>query len=365
MKMEEVNGIDRDRRVYPPQGRGGYTVVFMLMSKRSRLWCELAYEETGKACRNILRYRLKAKAGESLFLLFDSDKEAIADHFAREASTFGLRVDCLRFPTLEKGSEVPSWLKAEVRDAVSGGILVVLMSPTMLRSVGFRELGALIGFPFETSTRPGARVFSDWVLPKESFARIYGIDWLETAWYRDELLGRLKAVRELRVTTEAGTDISLKPRHWIGAPSAESFGSVSEIFTAPVEESVNGTVVYDASLYWGKPHRPITIQLKRGRITEVEGSEDDEQFKMFMGDTQRDEGASIIAELGLGLNPGADPFGHIMEAERARSTCHFDLGDNLNFGGANRSTHHGGGVCYQPTLLGDGRLILERGFLVS
>ncbi|MEM3045828.1 MAG: aminopeptidase [Candidatus Bathyarchaeia archaeon] len=324
----------------------------------------MADERTKEACRNILHYELKAQAGESLLVIFDSEKERIADGFMQEASALGLNVRSLRFPLLERGAVLPTSVEAEARGALGRNPLVILMSVAMLRSAGMKRWVELIGSP---SKPLAGRLFSDWVLPGESFTRVYSIDWLETARYRDELLRRLNAVKELRITTEPGTDIALKPRHWIGAPSAESFGSISEIFTAPVEESVNGTVIYDASLYWGKPRRPITVQLKRGRITEVEveGCEDDEQFRMFMTDTRRDEGASVIAELGLGLNPGADPFGHVMEAERARSTCHFDLGDNVSFGGANRSAHHGGGVCYQPTLLGDGRLILERGFLAS
>ncbi len=52
------------------------------------------------------------------------------------------------------------------------------------------------------------------------------------------------------------------------------------------------------------------------------------------------EGADVIAELGIGLNPAVKPRGHVMLDEKAAHTAHVAIGKNTgSYGGRQRRRH--------------------------
>ena len=70
---------------------------------------------------------------------------------------------------------------------------------------------------------------------------------------------------------------------------------------------------------------------------------------------------SVLAEFGIGINPGARVDADVMESEQARGTCHFGFGHNVGFGGQNRSEVHVDLVVLQPTIEVNGKILCEAG----
>jgi leucyl aminopeptidase (aminopeptidase T) len=231
------------------------------------------------------------------------------------------------------------------------------MSHTMLTTAGFI---ATLGRP-DQAPPTAARLFCDWTMPVASLVRLHSADPEEINRYRVALRCALRTGGTIHVTTARGTDLTLQAREWVASALDDG-----EIYTAPVEGSAHGTIVYDASLFWGRPACPLRVDLMASRITAITplGGEC-VQLDAFRANAVTDAGAPFLAELGLGLNPAADPFGHGMEAEQARCTCHLDLGNALPFGGTNASRVHYGGVVWQPTLTVNGRGVLVKGELVG
>jgi len=64
-----------------------------------------------------------------------------------------------------------------------------------------------------------------------------------------------------------------------------------------------------------------------------------------------DDQASMVGELGIGLNPKARLTGNLLEDEKAGETAHIAFGNNEDMsGGKNTSTTHRDFLFYKPTI---------------
>ncbi|MBW2736948.1 MAG: aminopeptidase, partial [Deltaproteobacteria bacterium] len=74
-----------------------------------------------------------------------------------------------------------------------------------------------------------------------------------------------------------------------------------EVFTAPVRDSINGTISYNTpSLYQGTVYTGIELTFEAGRIVRATCDGDDEKLNEIF-DT--DEGARSVGEFAIGVNP--------------------------------------------------------------
>jgi hypothetical protein len=304
-------------------------------------------------CQNIL-LKMGCSKHDNATIIFDEDKRDLAQVLYEQALANGANPYMIQVPQPSEG-QYASCFSEFLSKVVSSEFAILLLSPFMLRAKGIMDV---IGRPDQGIKKSSPRFFCDWALPMDSFVRVYSAKPVEVECYRNSLLKEVGENALVRVITDLGTDIVLLTRNWIS--------SGGEIFTSPVESSANGTIVFDSSMYWGKPECPIKVTIENGTIkgTKCLGGES-EQYRLFLEDSKRDQGASVLAELGIGINPNADPYGHGMEAELARGTCHFDFGNNIPFGGKNHSSIHYGGTVWQPRMFVDGRLVLAGGRIMS
>ena len=75
------------------------------------------------------------------------------------------------------------------------------------------------------------------------------------------------------------------------------------------------------------------------------------------------ENCRVIAELGIGTNPKARLTGNLMTDEKVMGTIHVAIGDNASpsYGGVNPAPIHIDGVVGKPTLVVDGKTLIEDG----
>lgn len=135
-----------------------------------------------------------------------------------------------------------------------------------------------------------------------------------------------------------------------------------EIYTAPVKDSVNGTITYNVdSPYNGNIYRNVSLTFKDGKIIDAKCDGNNESLNEIF-DT--DEGARYVGEFSLGLNPKImHPMGDILYDEKIIGSIHFTPGSAYEdaFNGNESSVHwdlvliqreeYGGGDIYFDDVL--------------
>jgi len=187
------------------------------------------------------------------------------------------------------------------------------------------------------------------------------------------LISGFVGAAKVHITTKAGTDLrlDLTGRDFIHDLKATvEVGAnlpCGEVYCAPVETGADGVLVVDGCFgSHGTVSSPVTITVDSGKAVDVTG-DDQDLVGIINGLMDTDTGSRTIAELGIGLNPGARMTPRMLEAEKANRTAHIAFGSNEGFpGGVSHSTMHMDYLITRPTIevfLPDGgsRLVMEDG----
>jgi leucyl aminopeptidase (aminopeptidase T) len=104
----------------------------------------------------------------------------------------------------------------------------------------------------------------------------------------------------------------------------------SQISIAPIEDSINGTFLVNGSIFppIGKIDQPVKITMTDGKITDVDGGTNGNQWAGYLKDLD-DPKMYQVAHFSLGLNPAAHLSGNIFEDERIRSCVVFGFGSQM------------------------------------
>jgi aminopeptidase len=118
-----------------------------------------------------------------------------------------------------------------------------------------------------------------------------------------------------------------------------------EIFTGPVEESVEGHVFFAyPAVYHGREVSGVRLWFEKGKVVKA-SAEKNEDFLLSMLDT--DEGARYVGEFAIGTNQGITRFTrHALFDEKISGTFHMAVGAGLaESGSKNKSAIHWDMVC--------------------
>ncbi len=167
-----------------------------------------------------------------------------------------------------------------------------------------------------------------------------------------ELLARSK---ELKMVGN-GTDISfsIEGQNWIPCAGDVNIPD-GEIFSAPLLESVNGTISYAPSVYDGKPFEYVKLVVKDGVVTDFDSSNNAGLEEIL----STDEGARRFGEFSFGTNPYIDqPMYDILFDEKIWGSNHLTLGKCYDIApNGNNSAVHWDLVCIGADVYLDGELI--------
>ncbi|MDL2235873.1 aminopeptidase [Christensenellaceae bacterium OttesenSCG-928-L17] len=131
-----------------------------------------------------------------------------------------------------------------------------------------------------------------------------------------------------------------------------------EIYTAPIRDSVNGTIHYNTpSLHSGFTYTDIVLTFKDGKIIDAQCN-DIERINHVLN---ADEGARYIGEFALGVNPYINhPMKDTLFDEKIAGSFHFTPGSSYDdaFNG-NKSSLHWDLVCIQTPEYGGGEIYFD------
>jgi leucyl aminopeptidase (aminopeptidase T) len=182
------------------------------------------------------------------------------------------------------------------------------------------------------------------------------------------IIARLwEETNECRVTSHQGTDVTFKlaPRKSIiGDGALTEDGEVdfypgAQVSIAPVEESITGTIVIDASdSVQGVVSSPYSFTMVNGIIAEVKGGKEADIMRNWL-ETRNDDVIYKLCHFSIGLNTQAGISGNMMEDERKLSAIDFGFGyQDPSFGGTvGLSPYHMDIMLVGPDVYLDGKLM--------
>ena len=188
----------------------------------------------------------------------------------------------------------------------------------------------------------------------------------------------MQAMKELMESTDSvhikgeGTDLRFSIK---GMPAIGCGGQFNipdgEIFTAPVRDSVEGYITYNApTVYRGVSFDSVRLEFEKGKIVKAMSPSNGKKLGEILSS---DEGARYIGEFAMGFNPYINaPMRDILFDEKIAGSFHFTPGqayDEADNG--NRSRIHWDLVCIQTPEYGggeiyfDGRLVRKDGKFIG
>lgn len=156
-----------------------------------------------------------------------------------------------------------------------------------------------------------------------------------------------------------GTDLTFSIKDIPAIPCAGNMNIPDgEVFTAPVRNSINGTLSYNApSVYQGFVYENIKLTFKDGKIIEAMANDSERINKVF----DQDEGARYIGEFAIGVNPYiTKPMKDILFDEKIMGSFHFTPGNCYDEApNGNVSAVHWDLVCIQTKENGGGEMYFD------
>lgn len=188
--------------------------------------------------------------------------------------------------------------------------------------------------------------------------------WQDLGKHQAGLVDFMSKVQTIRIEAE-GTDLTLSVagRTWINSDGRRNMPS-GEIFTGPVEESVNGRLRCGFPVCRsGREVIGIELEFRDGKVVNARAEEGEEYLKAML---DIDPGARRLGEFGIGLNAGINRFtGSILYDEKIGGTVHLALGQSYpETGGTNASALHWDLIVdtrQSGRITADGQVVMENG----
>ncbi|MBD3403024.1 aminopeptidase [candidate division GN15 bacterium] len=198
---------------------------------------------------------------------------------------------------------------------------------------------------------------------QESFENFYYdvccADYAKMSKAQDKLFALMEATDKVRIKAP-GTDLTFSIKD---IPCVKCDGKRNipdgEVYTAPVRDSVNGTITYNCpSLYQGTLYNDISFTFDNGKIVKATCSGDDTKLNKIL-DT--DEGARYVGEFAIGVNPFIlHPMRDTLFDEKIAGSFHFTPGQCYDEApNGNQSSIHWDLVLIQRPDYGGGEIYFD------
>jgi aminopeptidase len=164
-------------------------------------------------------------------------------------------------------------------------------------------------------------------------------EWKKISRSQQKICDSLEQKDEIRIVGE-DTDLRLgtKGRKWVNC-SGERNMPDGEVFTSPIEDSVNGKIRFTfPGIYMGREVEDISLTFKNGKIVKASAAKGEDLLKEIV----KIKGADRIGEAAIGTNYGINRFTkNMLFDEKIGGTVHIALGKGYpESGSLNNSAIH-------------------------
>lgn len=332
--------------------------------------------ELGKTAHVVINKLCKVKPRESVLITIDGPEEfRVAEEIAKAAEAADAKVMVAWHSTPPGYGKIgdpylPDPLKAAIPNT---DVWIELNNQWLLYST-----------PWDDAIKPTiegkgrVRYLFLGGLSVDQIVRCVGrVDIDTQARFQHMLVDMTQKGRKMRITTPAGTDLSFE-NHPNRPVMSELFADtpgphflLGQIGWAPIEESINGTMVFDGSYSGGGEadlgvlKTPIKVTVRNGKAVEFTGGREAEAVKKSL-EKLNDPNMYYAAHVCYGFNPGARLSGLCTEDERVWGSTEWGFGHQ---GPALRgrgiiAISHADGICLNSSVWIDGQKIMDTGKLV-
>jgi aminopeptidase len=191
--------------------------------------------------------------------------------------------------------------------------------------------------------------------------------WRQVSREQARLIDWLAGKREVHITgPDTDLRLSIAGRTFINADGQRNFPD-GEIFTGPVEDSVEGTIRFSFPLIiQGREVEDVRLWFEGGKVTRLTAGKHQDFLERML---EVDEGARRLGEFAFGTNDGIDRFTrNILFDEKIGGTIHLALGAGYpDTGSQNQSAIHFDMICdlrQGGTVTVDGETFMRDGHYV-
>lgn len=193
---------------------------------------------------------------------------------------------------------------------------------------------------------------------EDFYYNVCTLDYSKMSRAMDSLVEYMDKTDKVRIVGP-GTDLSFSIKDIKAIKCAGNMNIPDgEVYTAPVRESVNGTITYNSeSIQNGFLFSNVSLKFENGKIVEATANDTEKVNEVF----DIDEGARYVGEFAIGVNPYIlSPMQDILFDEKIAGSIHFTPGnayDDADNG--NRSTLHWDLVLIQRAEYGGGEIYFD------
>lgn len=287
---------------------------------------------------------MNVSPGETVLVITDRKRRKIGRAIEAAASTITDTVYA-EIPTDERhGTEPPAPVAAAMK---TSDVVFVPTTRSLTHTRARRE-----------ACEAGARVATMPSITEQIMNGAMRADFRDVQRRADRLHDRLKGNDRVRITADAGTDLTIRIGNQTWArdtgichdPGCYTNLPAGELYVAPT--TGDGTLVVDGSMSGlGILDEPVEIQFEDGKATSI-SNPTLRNLVEDAGDCGRN-----LAELGIGINPAATLIGTVLQDEKVMGTVHIAIGDNAGFGGDVECDLHLDGIVKNPTIRVNGERI--------
>lgn len=344
--------------------------------------------------RQLVRYSTSLKKGEKLLIDLYDAPEAIGLALIREARTKGavpiLRInqsrltrEMLKGATDDQYSVIAKGLMAEMKGvdayiAVRGSYNIAETAdvPAKRMATAMKHLRPVL----DRRVKKTKWCVLRWPTPSMAQQAGMSTEAFEDFYFKvclvdyKSLLPAANALKRLMDKTKLveikgpGTDLrfSIKDIPAVACAGTHNIPD-GEVFTAPVKDSIEGVLSYNApTIYQGIPFDSVKLTFKNGKIVKAESPGKNKEINKIL---DSDDGSRFIGEFALGYNVEIrEPMRDILFDEKIGGSFHFTPGQAYEEAdNGNRSQVHWDMVCIQRKDYGggeiwfDGKLIRKDG----
>jgi len=166
------------------------------------------------------------------------------------------------------------------------------------------------------------------------------IDWKEESKLMYKIKDKLEKQSSIRyIGPETDLYASTEGRIWIASDGKHNMPS-GEVFTAPVEDTVEGKIYFDIPfMQYGKVVDGVRLTFEKGEVIDFSAEKSEETLKKVI---ETDEGSKRLGEMAIGTNRGIKKYTlNMLFDEKLGDTIHCALGrayEDCN--GTNQSAVH-------------------------
>lgn len=169
--------------------------------------------------------------------------------------------------------------------------------------------------------------------------------WRNFSAWQDKIIKWLDGKKKIHVKgPETDLTMSIEGRKFVNCDAHENMPD-GEVFTGPVEDSVNGHVLFSfPAINDGKEVSGIRLWFKNGVVTKATAEKNEEYLLKMIG---TDEGSKRVGEFAIGTNKGITNFTkEILYDEKINGSFHMALGAGYpETGSTNESAIHWDMIC--------------------